>query len=143
MNEAIALTKKMDEFFYARDMESLKAMYHPDVESFKPGGGSFKGVEANFAGFANLVKMFPEMVYTASNFRAAESISGEDDVVSETTDTCSCTFDTVTECNNPGPQPPANSVYKIVKTNTFKDGLLVRVEMGATEACVICKDNDQ
>jgi SnoaL-like domain len=133
--EAIALTKKMDALFRARDMDGLKTLYHPNVESTTPNGGTFKGAEANFAGLINLAKMFPDMVYTSFNFRRRQRV----DVEGSATNTVSCTFDTTTECNNPGPQPPANSVYKVVKTNTFQDGLLVRVEMGATQASVLCK----
>ena len=132
--EAIALTKKMDALFRARNMDELKAMYHPDVESTTPNGATFKGVEANFAGLVNLAEMFPDMMYTSFNFRHA-SVS-EDDV--EDSLTVSCTFDTTTECNNPGPQPPANLVYKVVKTNTFADGRLIRVQMGAIQTSVLC-----
>ena len=157
---ATSLTIKMDELFQARDMTSLRAMYHPNIESVKPNGEVIKGIDANFKGLEMLARQFPNMVITSYNFRELEvesegpelqspaelekGVSEENkvNVDVDVTVVCSCEFDTFTECKNTGPQPPANSVYRIQKINTFHDGLLRRVKMCTVDtSAVICRQN--
>ena len=134
MTDAISLTKQMDALLAAKDMQGLKAMYHPEIESLKPNGGVVKGIEANFGAFEQLVaKQFPEMTIESSNF-----------VLSDDKNTC--TFDTLTQCNNEAivvdgvTKLAANAVYRIRKENTFKDGLLAKVVMVGSATDVVCKD---
>mmetsp|Transcript_68790 Transcript_68790/g.109144 ORF Transcript_68790/g.109144 Transcript_68790/m.109144 type:complete len:138 (+) Transcript_68790:68-481(+) len=133
MADAVALTKCMDALLDAKDMEGLKALYHPDIESVKPNGEVIHGVDANFGAFEKLIaNQFPKMTIESFNFVK------EDDN--------SCTFDTITRCNNEAivvegvTKLPANAVYNIRKQNTFKDGLLRRVVMVGAATDVICKD---
>ena len=134
MTDAISLTKQMDALLAAKDMQGLKAMYHPEIESLKPNGDVVKGIEANFGAFEQLVaKQFPEMTIESSNF-----------VLSDDKNTC--TFDTLTQCNNEAivvdgvTKLAANAVYRIRKENTFKDGLLAKVVMVGSATDVVCKD---
>jgi len=132
MTDASSLTRHMDALLAAKDMEGLKAMYHPDVESVKPNGEVIKGLDANFGAFEKLIaNQFPNMTIESFNFIL------EDDNT--------CTFDTVTMCNNDAivvdgvTKLPANATYNIRKQNTFKDGLLIKVVMVGTATDVICK----
>mmetsp|Transcript_148907 Transcript_148907/g.277584 ORF Transcript_148907/g.277584 Transcript_148907/m.277584 type:complete len:138 (+) Transcript_148907:77-490(+) len=133
MADAVALTKRMDSLLDAKDMEGLKAMYHPDIESTKPNGEVIKGIDANFGAFEKLIaNQFPNMAIESSNF------------VSEDENTC--TFDTVTICNNDAivvdgvTKLAANATYNIRKQNTFRDGLLIKVVMVGSATDVICKN---
>uniref|UniRef100_A0A7S2CYG6 SnoaL-like domain-containing protein n=1 Tax=Octactis speculum TaxID=3111310 RepID=A0A7S2CYG6_9STRA len=131
--DAESLTKHMDALLAAKDMEGLRAMYHPDIESVKPNGEIIQGIDANFGAFERLIaNQFPEMTIDSFNF-----ISEDENV---------CTFDTVTMCNNEAivvdgvTKLAANATYNIRKENTFKDGLLIKVSMVGAATDVICKD---
>mmetsp|Transcript_31010 Transcript_31010/g.60874 ORF Transcript_31010/g.60874 Transcript_31010/m.60874 type:complete len:145 (-) Transcript_31010:147-581(-) len=140
--DAISLTKRMDELFAVRDLVALKAMYHPDVESVKPNGEVVKGLEENFGTFERLIaNQFPNITIESLNFVS------DDHAGDAAQNLSSCTFDTVTNCNNEAivvdgvTKLAANASYNIRKQNTFKDGLLFKTVMvGSANNDVVCKN---
>merc|ERR1712137_1150434 len=96
------------------DFEGMWAMFHPEFVRVRTSGDLIVGRDANIAALEAFKQKFPKYKISCSDFVA------EDDNT--------CTFQSVIELNNEGPEPPASTVKKAKMKQSFKDGPLIRTE---------------